>query len=279
MAQDKTVDAFFVSSLNEALQQLKNISGLSVLAGCTTCPSYCDGTKIKLPPSVLFVKYVPELQAIARKERFIEFGSAVTLNAILDLGKNRIPSFFYDAVASVAFHNVRNLATLGGNICKGDHKMSLYSPLLAMDAVLEFKSYAETKRIAMSKFTGVPDKFLLTKIHIPVEDWSTAYFKRLGPAYKINELSVSYTFLADTSKGNIGDIRAAFCGPLAVRSRELENSVIGSRLPLGERDIESFLEKAAEVYEQKKQQSEKPVAPILKEQYLNLLHRSLKRLT
>ncbi len=188
MAQDKTVDAFFVSSLNEALQQLKNISGLSVLAGCTTCPSYCDGTKIKLPPSVLFVKYVPELQAIARKERFIEFGSAVTLNAILDLGKNRIPSFFYDAVASVAFHNVRNLATLGGNICKGDHKMSLYSPLLAMDAVLEFKSYAETKRIAMSKFTGVPDKFLLTKIHIPVEDWSTAYFKRLGPAYKMNEL-------------------------------------------------------------------------------------------
>ena len=184
-------DTFFVSNLNEALQQLKNIPSLTVLAGCTSCGHSFGGTKIRLPPAVLFVKHIPELQTIDRKERFIGIGSAVSLNRILELGQKYIPSFLYDAVLSIASYNIRNLATIGGNICGTKHKMTLYAPLLALDALLEFKSAAETLQIPVSKFESVSQGFLLSKVLIPVQDWSAASFQRLGPAHTINSHSVS----------------------------------------------------------------------------------------
>lgn len=275
---DAKTDTFFVSTLTEALQQLKNIPDLKVVAGCTSYGKSFGGTRIALPPSALFIKHLPELQTIERRERYVEFGAAVNLNRILELGKKRIPAFFYDAVSSVASHNIRNLATIGGNICRTDHKMSLFAPLLAADAKLEMKSAAETLQIPLSKFTGVPDGFLLSKIHMPVQDWTTALFHRLGPAYEISPLSVSFAFLADTSKGFLGDMSTAFCGPVSVKSREMENSIIGSRLPLSDREIDSVLEQAAEVYDAEVKQSQKECPPILKEQYINLLHYALKTL-
>ncbi|WP_428771126.1 FAD binding domain-containing protein [Treponema sp. HNW] len=275
---DAKTDTFFVSTLTEALQQLKNIPDLKVAAGCTSYGKTPDGTGIKLPRSTLFIKHIPELQIIDRKERYVEFGAAVSLNRILELGKKRIPAFFYDAVSSVASHNIRNLATIGGNTCRSDHKMSLFAPLLAMDAKLEFKSALETIQIPLSKFVSVPEGFLLSKIHMPVEDWTTALFRRLGPAYEISPLSVSFAFLADTSKGYLGDMSAAFCGPVSVKSREMENSIIGSRLPLSEKDIESVLQKASQIYDAEAEKSHKACPPILKEQYINLLHYALKTL-
>ncbi len=275
MAYDKP-DTFFVSNLSDALQQLKNIPSLTVLAGCTSLQKSFNGTKILLPASSLFIKHIPELQTIERKERFIEFGSAASLNSILALGRNRIPSFFYDAVLSVASHNIRNLATIGGNICRKEHKMTLFAPLLAADAVLEFRTVSETLQVPLSKLSEVPAGFLLTKIRIPVEDWTAMSFHRLGPAYEINAQSVSFTFLADTDKGILGDMRAAFCGPVSIRSRELENSIIGARLPLSERDMETVLQNAHELYETQTAGTDYP--PILKDQYLNLLHYSLKLL-
>ena len=273
---DAKTDTFFVSTLTEALQQLKNIPDLKVAAGCTSYGKDFNGTGIKLPRSTLFIKHLPELQNIDRRERYVEFGSAVSLNRILELGKKRIPAFFYDAVSSVASHNIRNLATIGGNICRTDHKMSLFAPLLAMDAKLEFKSAAETLQIPLSKFTAVPEEFLLSKIHMPVQDWTTALFHRLGPAYEISPLSVSFAFLADTSKGFLGDMATAFCGPISVKSRKMENSIIGSRLPLSNKEIDSFLEQASQIYDNEAEQTGKNCPPILKEQYINLLHYSLK---
>ncbi|MGI5173985.1 FAD binding domain-containing protein [Treponema sp. OMZ 840] len=271
-------DTFFVSNLTDALQQLKNIPSLTVLAGCTSCIKSLNGTKIRLPPAALFIRHIEELQTVDKKERFIGFGAAVSLNRILELGKKRIPDFLYDAVSSVASHNIRNLATIGGNICKADHKMSLYAPLLAMDARLEFKSITETVQIPMSKFSEVPQGFLLTKVLIPMQDWSVTAFNRLGPSYEINHLSVSFTFLADTTKGILGDMRAAFCGPVSIRSHELENSIIGSRLPLNERDIENLLSSASRLYDDELIRQNKDCAPLLKNQYMNLLQYSLKTL-
>ncbi len=271
-------DTFFVSNLNEALQQLKNIPSLTVLAGCTSCGHSFGGTKIRLPPAVLFVKHIPELQTIDRKERFIGIGSAVSLNRILELGQKYIPSFLYDAVFSIASYNIRNLATIGGNICGTKHKMTLYAPLLALDALLEFKSAAETLQIPVSKFESVPQGFLLSKVLIPVQDWSAASFQRLGPAHTINSHSVSFTFLADTAKGILGDMRSAFCGPVSIRSRQLENTIIGSRLPLNEHDMDTVLQAAERLYDEEEAKQGKQCPPILKDQYINLLHYSLKML-
>ncbi|MFI3257506.1 MAG: FAD binding domain-containing protein [Spirochaetales bacterium] len=272
------VQVFSATTLNEVLSRLKNISNLSILAGTTLCKKQLRNVKIILPSSCIFVGKIYELREINRSERFIEFGSSVTLNQILSLGKARIPHFFYDALLSVASHSIRNLATLGGNICSTNHKMTLYAPLLAMDAELELKNFSETRHIVMTKFTGIPKGFLLTKIRIPTPDWQTAEFFKIGSPFKKNETCASYTFLANVSRGILDDVRIAFCGPIALRSRETENAVISSRLPLSERDILLLTEKTAQLYDEECEKSHKIIDPLLKQQFLNLLAQSLKAL-
>lgn len=270
---------FFASTLTEVLNHLKNIPNLQVLSGCTLCKQHLNNSKIQLPPSCIFVSNIAELQEIHRTERFIDFGSAVTLNQILDLGKTRVPTFFYNAVLSIASHNIGNIASLGGNICNVEHKMSLYSPLLAMDAILELKSFSEIRHVAMSKFTEIPKGFLLTKIRMPISDWHTALFFRLGPTSEMNEQSASFTFLADTSKGALEDLRIAFCGALTLRSQELEDILIGSRLPLSEKDIVFALDKASQLYDAELEKLTITCTSLLKDQFLNLLQYSLSMLT
>lgn len=42
---------------------------------------------IYLPEHILDLNFLPELKVISKTERYFEFGAAVTLNEILDLGK------------------------------------------------------------------------------------------------------------------------------------------------------------------------------------------------
>ncbi len=278
MAENK-VTVFNASTIHEVLYHLKNTKDLHIFAGATLCNKQTHRTKLQLPQSCLFIGNIDELREINKTERFIEFGSAVTINQILEVGKNRIPQFLYEAASLIASHNVGNIATIGGNICHSNHKMSLFSPLLALDAALEFRSSAESRIITLSKFTEVPSGFFLTKIRVPIEDWSTANYVKLGSPYEQNEKSASFTFLADSSKGSyLNDLRIAFAGEFTFRSRELENTLIGARLPLSEKDCSTLLEKASKLYDEKIESSENNENSILKNQFLNLLEQALTEL-
>ena len=111
------------------------------------------------------------------------------------------------------------------------------------------------------------------------------------------------------------NLRIAFCGKLKIRSQELENSLIGSRLPLSNRIIEQTIETASNIFDQEVEKfvsqnvsasppgqvsNEKEIAqkestlekiteyeknikrnfhPMIKMQFLNLLRKSLEKLT
>jgi len=70
-------------------------------------------------------------------------------------------------------------------------------------------------------------------------------FRRLGADSKITESSASFTFLADNEKNMITNIKLAFSGIVTFRCIELENRLIGTRLPLAAKDIALFTETAA----------------------------------
>ncbi len=273
------IQVFYASSINEVLYHLKNTQNLQVFAGATLCKKCLRGTKIELPPASIFIGNIAELKEITKTERYIEFGSAVTINQILEIGKNRIPQFLYDAASSIASHNVGNIATIGGNICNPTNKMSLYSPLLALDATLELRSISETKHITLSKFTGVPQGFFLTKIRVPVDHWHTSSYIKLGAPYEQDEKSASFTFLADSSKGSsLDDLRIAFAGTIAFRSRELENTLIGARLPLNEKECTLLLEKASKIFDEEVEKCNIDINLFVKSQFMSLLEQSLDEL-
>ena len=70
---------------------LKNISNIKPIAGATGFLNHQTDEMIYLPEHILDLNFLPELKVISKTERYFEFGAAVTLNEILDLGKKNIP--------------------------------------------------------------------------------------------------------------------------------------------------------------------------------------------
>lgn len=280
MASNKNT-VYIAKTMSDVLFHIKTVPNLAILGGCTDVGEW--------PASSLVIRNINDFRQIVLHEHYAEFGSAVTLSQIHALGRKRIPSVLYDAIDSIANPFVRNIATLGGNICAKGIKHTLFSPLLALDAQLEINSLTDAQYIPFSKFVLVPEKCILTKVRVPLADWEVAVFKRLGPENRLTDESATFTFLATTQKGILSDLRIAFCSNIVLRSRELENTIIGSRLPLSDKAIDLVAEYADQLYDSAINDSTEEALrdegivrvanPMQKDQFLNLLRTSLNQLT
>ncbi len=278
MSNDKYV--VYAKNLTDVFYYLKTIQNLRLL-GSGTAHQHLHGKEyLNLDATALFLRNIEELQQIDKKERYIDFGSATTLSKMIEVGRKKLPKVLYEALIETANPLVRNIATLGGNICCHERKMTLFSPLLALDAKLEFKpSVQEGYFIPLSKLTSVDPLHILSKVRVPIEDWDVAIFKKLGPSGGITDLSASYTFLAQSEKGILTDLRIAFCGSLSLRSDELENRLIGTRLPLSPKLKNEVLEAAAIDFYNQLGFANISLNPILHSQYVELLEYSLDHLS
>jgi CO/xanthine dehydrogenase FAD-binding subunit len=271
---------YHAKNLNDAFYYLNSIANIKICAGATDEIWRNLKTKnLNMPESTLSIKDIPELKIIQRHERYIEFGSCVTLSEIEKQGKTKLPPTMYEAISTIANPFIKNIATIGGNICNTKMHMTLYATLLALNAKLEFKNANETKNINFEKFKDIPEGMLLTKIRIPYDNWNTSIFQRTGPTNKITKDSASFVFLADTENGTLNSVSFAFTGFIKIKSNILENNIIGSRLPLSTKNITTMLEDAEAYFETIAMKNKIEYNPMLKMQFLNLLRTTLIKLT
>lgn len=278
MASDKYV--VYAKNLPDVFYYLKTIQNLNILGSGTSHQHLHNNENLELNQTALFLRNIEELRQIDKKERYIDFGCASTLSKMIAVGRKKLPSVLYDALIETANPLVRNIATIGGNICCQERKMTLFSPLLALDAKLEFKTSAQDSYfVPLSKFSSLDPLHLLTRVRVPIEDWDVSVFKKLGPSGGITDLSASYTFLAQSEKSILTDVRIAFCGVISLRSDELENRLIGTRLPLSPKLKNEVLEAAAIDFFNQSGFADIPLHPILHSQYVELLEYSLDQLS
>ena len=262
---------FYAKNLSDVFYQLKTISDLTVTAGCTSFVGK------ELPEKTLSVRDIAELKIIDKHERYIDFGTAVTLSEIEALGETNLPATVYEAVKTIANPRVRNIATIGGNVCSRDFHNTLYAPLLALDAKVETQKNGEMQFQSITKFSGVSDGWLLSKIRVPLETWEVSVFRRLGPSSSLNSVSAAFVFLANSQKNQISDLRIAMAGKFCFRDIDLENKLIGAHLPLSATTISTFLLEAEEAFDEAVK--DERIHPILKKQFWNLVKYSLEQLT
>lgn len=267
--QNKSVS--HASNMQQLLSQMNNVSGLKIVGGCTAIS--------EIPEKFISVRFIPELAHIDKHERYINFGAAVTLSEIIDVASNRVPTIFIEAIKSIANPNIRNIATLGGNICMEENgrKQTLYAPLLALDARLEIRSPTETKYESLINFKGVGEKFVVTHIRIPTTEWDVSIFRRIGPSHKITDASASFAFLASSEKNVITDIRIALAGRVTFRAKNLAAIMAGMHLPLTEKNIEDI--KVGASSEFKKNAKGKTYPDTLRTQFMDLVEYSIEQLT
>lgn len=246
--KEKTKDVYFDTSIDNVCRQLKNRSNIQICGGCTFLKT--------LPQVSLITRNIATLKQIDKRERYMEIGAGVTLSEIIALGEKNVPSILFQAINSVATPPIRNMATLGGNLCLKPMRGTLFASLLAIDSSLEFTTLSDTKTssesiiIPISQFREVPPFSILTKVKIPLDDWDLSIFKRVGSSWQLDKNCASYAFLASIQKETLVNLRIAFCGIIQIRSRELENKLIGTKLPLSLREIADVLEAAGEYFDQ-----------------------------
>ena len=265
MATDE-IKVSIAETLSYIFYYIKTTPNLKITGSCTQIK--------ELPKNLISVHGLKELSEIKRKENYIETGAAVTLGKLILQGKSKLPSFFSQALTSIGTPQIRNIATIGGNICASPVRGTLYAPLLALDARLVLQNENETKVIPISKLSSInSDSYILTKIRIPTDEWAIEEFHRLGESHRLTEQSYSYVFLANVENDVLTRIRLAFSGLGSARFTNLENKIIGTRLPLTEKIITNLLKDASAEYEKYFS------ASIVKAEFLRLATYSLKKLS
>jgi xanthine dehydrogenase FAD-binding subunit len=182
---------------------------------------------------ILFVGHLPELRHITAEGNALVIGAGVTLSDLLAHGQ--VPGALKQSVAEIASPAIRNMATLGGNICNASPAGDTLPALYCLDATLVLARVGSERRVGIERFilgpgkTDLRDDELLKAVILPLEHFDLASYRKVGTR-KANALSkISFLGLARTDGGQISDLRVAFgaVSPTVVRSRGLESECIG----------------------------------------------------
>jgi carbon-monoxide dehydrogenase medium subunit len=139
-----------------------------------------------------------------------------------------------EAAGRSAFHAVRNVATLGGNVCTPFPEADLVPALLAAEAELELASTDGRRTVALDAFVAGSARRhgdLVVAARVPLPAGRRSAFERLtvlgGGEYAIASVAVSADLGED---GAIGAVRVAYGGVTerAQRSRAAEAALLGS---------------------------------------------------
>jgi xanthine dehydrogenase FAD-binding subunit len=153
-----------------------------------------------------------------------------------------------EAADTVGGPQLRNIGTLGGNICNGVTSADTASTQVAYDADLEIASVNGTRRMSIHDFYKGPGKValepgeLLTAILIPKESYENCfgyYIKyAMRNAMDIATIGCSVNVVLSADKKTIQRARIAYgvAGPVPMRAKTAEAALAGQ--PVGEAAIE-----------------------------------------
>ena len=176
-------DYFCPKSLNEAVDLLQK-PGAKVFAGGTDLiVSMRNG--IMHPLLLVDIKKVEKLRITSAEQGELHIGAAVTVNELLESQEVREQfPILVEAAASLASYQVRNRATVIGNLCNASPAADMAPALLVLNAKLEIFSRTGTREIPLGQlFTGVKRTSLsegeiVTQLKVPLEKGSGKYLKK-----------------------------------------------------------------------------------------------------
>ncbi|TDT63668.1 FAD binding domain-containing protein [Fonticella tunisiensis] len=228
------VKVYRPSNLKEALEIISS----------EKCTLFAGGTDLMvkgkswsgLEPSfdrpVVFISDLDELRKIKINEFFLTIGGACTFTRIID--NSQIPDFIKEAFIMIASPGIRNMATIGGNICNSSPAGDCLPLLYAMDASVVLESIYGRREVNIEDFILGPGKNvigwneILTEVRIPTKNFKIRAYRKVGTRKSTALSKVSFAGLAEIEGEELKDIRFAFgaVGPTVVRSRRIEKKIV-----------------------------------------------------
>jgi len=249
--KNDTLRIFKPHSIRELSSLCTQHPGAIIFAGGTDIMNKLDSEyyKEKIPYYIISLAEINELTQIRRKENYLEIGACVPLSRILSIGPNVVPKALFEALKQAGTASIRNMATIGGNICQASYISDSLVPLNLYNARVEIRRASGSYWTPISRFILSPGKTILksgevlTTIRIPFQQWDIQIFRKFDTLTTPTLSTLKFAGAALINRGVIQDLRIAFGGiePVIVRSREWESMLIGSKPPITERTRDSML--------------------------------------
>lgn len=183
-------------------------------------------------PKVAFLNRCAELRAITQTDDAIHFGAAVTMTEVLDRVRELHPSYA-EMIRRYGSDQVRNAATIGGNIANGSPIGDNPPALIAMGATLHLRHGDKTRDMPVEDFFIAYGK----QDRAPGELVTGASLPKHAPAlrcYKISKRfdqdisAVCGCFNIIVQSGTVTQARIAFGGMAGTphRARTVEGALV-----------------------------------------------------
>ena len=228
-------------TLDEALKMLSRNPSLKIIAGGTDVLIRMHNGKLS-EAELLSLRSIAGLDEISiLEDGTISIGAMAAFAQIFrnDIINKYLP-VLSEAAVSVGGPQIRNMATIGGNICNGAVSADSATTMLAYDAALKLVSPAGTRIVKVNDFYAGPGKVnllpgeILTNILVSEEGYkntSGCYIKYSSrKAMDIAMLGVSAVCRAEG--GKFSDVRIALgvAAPTPIRCSEAEAYARGKNI-------------------------------------------------
>ena len=245
-------DYFRPDTLEEAVAYLDKNAGTNILAGGTDIMLELRSNKIDVK-NLLDIKNIPEtkkLSYVPGEGLFI--GASVPVNKISedDFLREKYPALVHstDALAS---YQIRNRATVIGNICHASPGADTSPPLLVYDAKVHIASVEGTRIVALAEFftgikkTTVKDNEIVIGVSLAdVEEGDNSIYLRKSRIKGHDLCNVGLAMRLTANKEVYVAIGAV--EPIPIRLSELEKSLTSKELtddlgPWIEEEIKKYI--------------------------------------
>jgi len=231
------------TSLTEALGILAATKHkTALLAGGTDLLRNLKHGQVK-PHLVVSLARVPELDGIREVHGGLEIGALTTMSALA--GDERVKALYpclAEAAAQVGSPQVRNRATIGGNLCNASPCADTAGPVHVFNATALIKNAAGERRVPVAEFMTGPGQTVLAAGEVLVSLTLPRPAARTGSSFislghrkalEITVVSATARLTLRASSDEIEEVRVCLgsVAPTPMLSHSVEQSLLG-RTPL-----------------------------------------------
>lgn len=221
--------------LDEALQAMADGDATVLCGGTDLAPQTESGVR-QYTAKLLNIRRIEGLGGIEAKGTKVRIGAVTTIS---EIRRNpvlaEIAPVLVEAAEHFASDQIRNAASVGGNLCNASPAGDMSPPLLVLGASVELACWCngavQTRWIPLDQFFVSPGKTvklpqeLLTAVVFdrPAADF-VGKFRKSGPRPALEISTVSVALGARVADGRLSDVRVAMgsVAPTPLRARHVE---------------------------------------------------------
>ena len=234
--------SFIPKTMDELIRDLSQMTAQGkIVSGGTDLTIELNSRKIS-PEMLLYLGDIEELHTISKESGLLRIGACATMHEIVTSGVlGREYGAVLDAAESIGSRQVRNRATIGGNIAGASPGADMLPVLFLHRAEIEIASPGGIRRSPISDVvldsgrTSLQYNEAISAIFLPPppDKNYTSIFIKLGYRQKVSIARISLAVgLAFDKNGAIStaDIVAGAIAPLPIHVSKAENILIGTTI-------------------------------------------------